>query len=326
MLHYCPKSGLEWSSPFISKSHTITTKDHPIFSLTYPQLLKVLENYSEDSEFLDWSGTETQASIYLLGLAALNHYPGWTFISSPIVAQAFPKILQNWNRIISLLDRVQAQPESSIPGYVVSNQTKSLFNLSGFLDSVEESLIELQESKALKLRHYRAVDKEITLARLLGSQTLASRARLARELPEWASLASGFPTHLTPTNSGYRPLAELWKDIISLSILERYQDIIGTYSRNDVLELQDHLEDTLELGTPYCSTVLAALRSTLKVIAEFDSIDFLSIDSEPCDSAEQELSVSCDRLDSTTSTQVDRVTTAKSKIAAILARRKHSRN
>lgn len=267
MKHFCPFSGLFWNSPFITRSLP-TTKPHPVFSLSYTELLAVLDTYNGLAD----NPLDTQDSVatqYLLELATLNQYPGWKFHCAPDYPLASKNLLMLYPQILRLLPQVQLLTEDEIPGYAVSHQAKDLSNLKHWLFEIQELLTHKSILRKIQARNVVRANKEEAIARLLHGYSDRSKAKLAKLLPEWADLACGFPDSLTLVNGSYVPLKDAWKEIIQLSVLGHFQTILTKYTLSDVVELRDELEDNLELGTPQASFTLKSLRYALAVLREF---------------------------------------------------------
>lgn len=266
MLHFCPKSGIEWGSPWLTKSPR-TTVPHPIFQLTHKQLLAVIDSLPESLE--SYTTKEGLVDQYLIGVAMLSHLPVH-FRCAVNYKEASPKILMHWRTILRHFIKNHMLPADALPQYVIEHSTASLWNLKDYLESIDQAIAERAELSKRQTAIQQIMRKELVLQRLLNTQTSQGKAKLARILPEWAALVANFPQESSPLKDGTsKPLADIWKDIIQLSVAESYFDILVLYTIEDIIELRDELENTLELGTPYASFTLRALRNSIRVLQEF---------------------------------------------------------
>ena len=277
MRHICPISGLEWNSPFITRASPSPIQ-HPVFSLTYPQLIKALESTLLDNR-AEYSSTEFQASHYLLLLACLTKLP--TKITAPIRPEpAFPRLLKHQDSLLKAMHFAQRYKHADrIPQLVISKDNNDLSNLAEYLVLVQDAINEHAESAREQARLQRILRKEHTLLRLIGSQSSTGKAMLAKVLPEWADLVCSFPRFTITTNSGKQcTLAEAYKDIIKLSVLGKHHEILTTYTLSDIQELITDCEDSLELGTAYSAALLRTLRISKQVLEEFTAPPIINLD------------------------------------------------
>lgn len=270
MQHYCPKSGIRWNSTYGSGA---SSQEHPLLQLTYPALLDSLAKWTAQPEADHWSHTNTQAQYFLYGVAILNHYP--LIWDTPIVPEdALPVILQHWEDLLKLADTFSpAEVEKGLlPVLRITKDTASLTNLPHYLDAIAQARLELGEQRVAYRIAQSLLRKEEVLTRLINHSATKSRKALAKLLPEWAEIASGFPKMLSPRSaydSTQIPLATIWKEILHYAILEDYSTLLTGYRIADIEELVIHCEDNLELGTPYSTTTLRALRRAITTLSDF---------------------------------------------------------
>ena len=270
MQHYCPKSGIKWNSTYGSGSSAL---EHPVLQLTYPALLASIEQWVAQPEADSWGNTTTQAQYFLYGVAILNHYPLiWEAPIDP--TSALPVILQHWEDLLKLADTFSpAEVENKLlPEYRITRETATLYNLPHYLDAITQARLDISEQRVAYRIAQSLLRKEEVLTRLINHSSTKSRKALAKLLPEWADLAAGFPRILSP-KSAYDttqiPLATIWKEILHYAILEDYSTLLTGYRIADIEELVIHCEDNLELGTPYSTTTLRALRKAITTLSDF---------------------------------------------------------
>lgn len=272
MLHHCPKTGIKWHSTYGSGA---STQEHPLLQLSYPALLSSLEKWISTSEADQWDSPTTQAQYFLYGCAILNHYPViWDYPLNPELA--LPNILQHWEKLLKLANTFDSREidRGEIPSLRLTNDpySTSLAVLPHYLTSIEEAREDATTRFAAVKVAQTLLRKEEVLQRLLDHPTQRGRAQLAKLLPAWAELAASFPRVMSlrsPYSTEQLPLAEIWKEILRYCVLEDYATLLTGYRLGDIEELVIHCEDNLELGTPYSTYTLRALRKAITTLSDF---------------------------------------------------------
>lgn len=259
MQHSCPISGLTWTSNPVIPNSPVSTLKHPIFHFSYSTLLDHLD-YHKDS-------TESETT-YLLGLAMLSHFP--VTFTYPVSPDSFPKILQHWDTLVSLFTKLPLLDPSEYPRYNVTKDTRNLYNLSHYLDSVSE-VHQSYSTKVAEQRLARSIlRKEEVISRLIGHPSSRTKLKLASLLPDWADLVCNFPKSQTTLPDGsLQNLNEYWKTLIRLCILGDTNEIMKIASAADLDELLYELEESLELGTSCAVLTLKYVRDICRAFLEF---------------------------------------------------------
>lgn len=266
---HCPISGLYYSAPYLHYAPYTTTATHPSLTLNDKQLLALLEQ-SDAPENIGLDTTDQRVSYYLLHIAMLARLPV-QFRTAVDFQAAYPHLVQHSQALRHAVVHTISVPTHELPGYAVTKTNADLANLGSYLDSIHDAMRYRIRTNRERARIERIAAQEQKLDRLIYAQSRYQINQLAKMLPDWADQATGgFPTFIITLPSGdTMPLALAWKRAITLSITGEHYRLIGMYRKQDIEELIEHLEDNLELGTPYCAKLLRALRTSLDVIKDF---------------------------------------------------------
>ena len=247
----CSYSGLE-----LQISHFPGTIErgevHPVFSLSQKKLLSYLGR---------WSAQEfTPPDSYLLFLALLNstekvefRLPALrTLNTEAIVAnnmEALAKVVYKLNEIV--------HPAFSVPAFVISQETRSLENISQWIETWESNIKDFNDGyRSFSLSRALLVREE-ALERLIKNQTRKIDT-YAHILADWAEIAGSFPSFIVTTPAGDKvTCSTYWKSIISKCCKG---ESIFSIPSEDLKELIIHCEDNIIHGSIFAFSLMELLK------------------------------------------------------------------
>jgi hypothetical protein len=279
MKYICSYSGLPLEVSHFSSQLSITDSAnleliHPIFYLPHSRLLGGLFRYEQDSSIatkcLDTDSTK------LLFLALLN---STTLIEWRCPAEVSLATCNKYmHRLAALSISLLTVPNLHryFPRFVIDSDTCTLPRIKEWLSTWEEAKDELATGQRNYYRNQDIAAKERALAAILSSNS-RDTTRYANRLANWVRDAAAFPTYdvtiLSPTGTKETiSCADYWVSIIKQAGNPKTN--IFTLDKGDILDILDHLEDNLELGTIYSNAIWKLLENTISKMDNFLGIDF----------------------------------------------------
>jgi len=252
----CSISGIEFTCEHFPAYLSAREIAHPIFSLPQKKLLSYLGK---------WSSSElTPTDSYLLFLSILN--------SSSLVEFRVPVtrthltdslVAQNMEGLSKIVSRINAvtSPAAVFPRYVVSPDTKTLDNISAWIENWEEAWQDFQDGYAREYESRKLITREAALERLIKNPHLPVSA-YASKIADWAAIAGNFPGYLiTSPFSGLKiSMSDYWKDIIQRCSRE---ESIFAVPQVDIQDLLDHCETNISIGTIWSNSLFKVLRNAI---------------------------------------------------------------
>jgi hypothetical protein len=233
---------------------------HPIFYLPQKKLLSYMNK---------WSGQElTKTDAYLLFLALLN--------STELVHFRVPIfkdnrtdsiIAQNMERLALTVTKLNTvyTPSVSFPNFATSPDNRHLHNVHHWIDDWCEAYEEFKSGKRRDADNRKLAIREKALERLIKNphKTVSG---YARNLADWAADAGSFPVFNTKNPYSSNPLAmiscaDYWKSII---IKAASQESIYAIDRKDIIEILEHCEENIPIGSIYSNALFTVLRGALE--------------------------------------------------------------
>ena len=252
----CSISGVEFTCehfPAYLSSREVT---HPIFNLPQKKLLSYLGKWS--------SGELTPTDSYLLFLSILNSSDLVEF-RVPVSKNAFTDSLvaQNMEPLAKIISKLNAvtNPQIVFPHYVVSPDTKFLSNIKHWIENWNQAYKDYKDGYAREYESRKLITRETALERLIKNPHLPISA-YASKIADWAAVAGAFPTYtvISPFSGLKISMADYWKDIIQRCSRD---ESIFAVPQVDILDLLEHCEDTIPIGTIYSNALFKVLRGAI---------------------------------------------------------------
>lgn len=260
----CSKSGIQFQCEHFPISFTQNEVHHPIFSASLKQLWKYYPKWQ--------AGELNPIDSYLLFLSLLNSTDLVEFRTSAIRHEKTDSIIAaNMESLYRTLGHVASirNPRFILPRFVISSDTRKLGNVKHWLeiwsDQYEDFIsgMKQQEIKS-KLQQ-----REAALERLIKNPAIKPE-KYAHLLANWASIAGEFPLSETTLPDGTKTtISAYWQSLI----MKCYNatDIIQI-ERKDLIELTEHCEEWIELGSIFSYNLFNTLREGLDTIDGFFSV------------------------------------------------------
>lgn len=246
---------------------------HPIFSLPQKKLISYLGKWS--------SGELTPIDSYLLFLATLKSTNLVDFrVAACISPLTHSIVAQNMEALARIAIRLNTAPDPRIfPHYVISQDTKDLASIQYWIENWEDSFKEFQSGKLRDIEgrdEWKRLDhRERALERLIKNphRPIAS---YARQIADWATLAGSFPEFSLTNHFTGLPCtcAQYWEDLIIKCASETS---LFSIRRADLVELLEHCEDNIPIGSIYSNALFTLLRKALERQRNFIGLGDLDI-------------------------------------------------
>lgn len=260
----CSKSGIQFQCEHFPISFTQNECSHPIFSASLKQLWKYYPKWQ--------AGELNSIDSYLLFLSLLNSTDLVEFRTSAIRHTHTDSIVSaNMESLYRTLGHIAAirNPRFILPRFVISAETRTLGNVKHWLEIWEDQYTEFASGMKQQELRSQIQRREIALERLIKNPAIKPE-KYSHLLANWASIAGEFPTGKTTLpNGSIVTISEYWQDIIQRCY--RSIDIIQI-ERKDLVELIEHCEEYIELGTIFSYQLFTTLREGLQTIDGFFSI------------------------------------------------------
>lgn len=232
---------------------------HPVFYIPQRKLLTYLPK---------WSAHElTSTDSYLLFLALLN--------STELVKFRVPVfrndrtnsiIAQNMEFLAKVVSQINTvtTPSFNFPQFAVSPETRYLDNVHYWLEDWHEAYKNFLAGYPSAHDNAKIIRREKALEKLIKSAHRDS-SKFAHSLADWAADAGSFPTFSlrNPYSSAGQVIscADFWKLII---IRCASSENIFAIDRNDLVEILEHCEENIPIGTIFSNALFSILRSALE--------------------------------------------------------------
>jgi hypothetical protein len=234
---------------------------HPIFDMPQKRLLSNLGKWS--------SGGLTPTDSYLLFLAVLRSTDLVDFrvpaIRTPTTDAIIAQNMESLCRTVIKLKSV-SNPAVVFPHYVISPDTRSLDNVRYWIENWQDSYDAFVAGRVRDIEGRdewkRLVTREAALQRLIKNphRPIAS---YAAQIADWASIAGSFPDHGTipsPFSGMQITVSDYWKELIVLCASET--KLFGI-PQKDLVELRDHCEEHIPVGSIYSNALFKIIRHAL---------------------------------------------------------------
>lgn len=256
----CSISGLtlhtEWLAINIPPSPGVQSEaviKHPIFTLSQRQLLPLARTLP--------SMHSTEQYLYFLalanstGLVRWNHSAKMDGLSLSTCAAQMERMLQ----IVGKINIIQ-HPSFRKPALKIGAHNCSLQAVPGWLDGIDSAFTEWYDD--YKTVHYtQELIKRKSSLEYMVKNAGRDESRFAYTLANWAELAGSFPvTTFTDTRTiphTFLRLSDYWKEIIILCAAKNPK--LLNIPRVDFVELIEHCEEHIELGTIYSHALMEHL-------------------------------------------------------------------
>lgn len=260
----CSKSGIEFQVSHFPAYATSGESHHPIFDLPLKRLWKYYPKWQ--------AGELTETDSFLLFVAYLNATEMVDFRchiwQRPDTAKIVASNMESLYHVIGNVITIK-HPGFVIPRFVISPETRDLSNVRYWIQSWQNCYSDfLAGLKDQELRS-RLQRKEAALERLIKNPALKP-SKYAVLLSNWAAEAADFPQFTMRDSSGNETTcSEYWQDII----VKCHTDTnIISIPEKDLMELLEHCEENLELGSIQSHHLFETLRLGLDTLQGFFSI------------------------------------------------------
>ena len=257
----CSHSGIQFNVDHFPIHLTQNESRHPIFDASLKKLWKF---------YPKWQGGELDSTdSYLLFLSLLNATELVDFRVAALRHTDTEKIVQsNMESLYETIGHIVTirNPRFVLPRFVISNETKKLDNVKHWLQIWQDQYADFCNGLKDQDLRSRLQKREAALERLIRNPAIKPE-RYSHLLATWASEAGQFPEFTVQTQSGESiPVSEYWKDIIQKCY--RSVDIIQI-NRKDLVELLEHCEEYIDLGSIFSYQLFTTLREGLQTIDGF---------------------------------------------------------
>jgi len=229
---------------------------HPIFHAPQKKLLSYLGK---------WAGSElTPVDSYLLFLSMLRSTDLVEFrVPATLTDKTHSIVAQNMEMLaktISKMNTIQ-NPSVIFPRVAITPDTKDLSNVSYWIDSWKQTYQDFLDGHISAHDSRKLILRESALERLIKNphKPLSS---YASQIADWAALAGDFPTFSlkSPFNGESIYCSDYWKQIITKCA---HEEQLFSIPRNDLIELLEHCETNVPIGSIFSNALFKILRHAL---------------------------------------------------------------
>lgn len=268
----CAYSGIEFECSHFPGTFFSSELHHPIFNLPQKKLLAYTAK---------WAGGElTPTDSYLLFLALLHSSDHIIFRvpayrdehTNSIVAQNMEFLV----RTVIKLNTVST-PSVSFPHFAITPDTRYLSNVHHWIEVWHQAYEDFHSGKAREYDDRKLLQREQALQRMIKNPHKPIR-EYASQLADWAAAAGEFPSFLTqsPYTSTQIPCDEYWKTIITKCARD---ESLFSIPDSDLIELLEHCETTIPVGTIYSNALFKLLRAAQEKKKNFLKLDDFDLSS-----------------------------------------------
>jgi hypothetical protein len=259
----CSKSGIQFKAEYFPIAFTSGELHHPIFYAPLKRLWKFYPKWQ--------TGELGTVDSYLYFLALLNSTQLVQWRTAALRHADTDAIVQQYMEpLFSTIGHIAAirNPRFILPRFVISTETRTLTNIKYWIQAWEESYSDF--CNGLKDQDIRSQvqRREAALERLIKNPAIKPQ-RYAHLLAQWAALAGSFPTFSVTIAGVTQSCSDYWQDIICKCY--NHVDIIQIPER-DLVELLEHCEQEIELGSIYSYHLFNTLREGLETVRGFFGI------------------------------------------------------
>jgi len=256
----CSISSVEFSCDYFPGSLYSREISHPVFFLPQKKLLSYLGK---------WAGNElTETDSYLLFLALLNSSELIDFRTPVFRNEKTPAIIAaNMEHLAKSLCQINtvSTPSFNFPRFAVTPGNNYLTNVHHWIEAWDEAFKNFKDGYRSAHENQKLIRRELALERLIKNPHKKSSYGTA--LAEWASQAGSFPTFLINDPFSSTPslhkisVGDYWKAIIIKACSE---DQVYGINRNDLIELLEHCEENISIGSIFGHALFKTLRTALE--------------------------------------------------------------
>lgn len=235
---------------------------HPVFDVPQRKLLGYTGKWA--------SGALTSTDNYLLYLAVLRSTDLVDFRVPAIRTEHTDSIVaQNMESLVRVVTRLNTvvNPAVCFPHYVVSPDTKTLDNTRHWIENWDDSYADFVAGKLKDIEGRDSWKKlqirEMALARLIKNPH-RSITSYASQIAAWAVIAGEFPTKgmvSSPFSNQPVTISDYWTNLIEMCASETR--LFGI-PRTDLIELLEHCEEHIPVGSIYSNALFKILRHALE--------------------------------------------------------------
>jgi hypothetical protein len=263
---HCPKSGISYTCN-IGYGHGRVP--HPIFNLPVKSLIK-----GQLEPFM--AGRLTLEESHLFGCALINKLPVmWeTYLPLELWQEDWGALVENLS-VVAL--RYDDRRVADLPKFRITKATNDPAAIKGYMRALNSAITDLRESAFIETSVIKDRAEEAILRIVRNTLNKVASTRDKNKLPElmaaWAASVGKFPKTSVPIDADgtQMPLHEYWKSIIVklFSSDSPVALLSDTVQQEDIAELLEHCEQTIEVGTLHSLLLLKKLRDAISVLEEF---------------------------------------------------------
>lgn len=267
----CSISGISFSVPGPALRIRSSAPIHPIFQLSPRDLFSC----AGELHSLKIQGPD----LHLLNLALITQTGLVEFHSSLPFSEEIGRIHFQWaerllHLVIQMQELSQETKDSRFPKIIFNAQSGMIpEHLKGLIEVWSQALDAYRLGKSLESRADEVSRMEQALERLVRNKH-KSPASYASKLASWAAIAANFPSFQINSPDGELiSLSAYWQKLIIL--ISKTPNLPARYE-SDVIELEAHLLENLDLGTLYSGTLLSLIsraKARLQSYLEFGDFD-----------------------------------------------------
>lgn len=266
----CAYSSIEFTCEHFPGYLQSRETSHPLFQVPQKRLLSYLGKWS--------SGGLTPTDSYLLFLALLRSSELIDFRLPAIRTEQTDSIVaQNMEPLCRTLIKLNAVTSTStvFPHYVISAETRGLDNVKHWIDNWEIAYQDFQSGYRSAHDSSKLRTREAALERLIKNPHRPV-ASYAGQIADWAAVAGSFPSFIltNPFNSQRVSCSDYWKYLIAKCA---HEEQLFAIRRQDLVELLEHCEENIPIGSIYSNALFKILRHALERQKNFLGLGDLDI-------------------------------------------------
>lgn len=279
----CKYSGIEFQTQHFPYTFRNSIQHHPVFDIPFPDLLAASNDWLSDHY------TPIDKRLLFLALiksTELVQFRTYARPSDNIISCNMDTLIE-WAAYIHGIKT--KQQFECLPRYVITQESSHLSNIDGWFSTWQDAITEYKDQYRTYNAAQMQVRREDALSRIIKDPNRITD-RYIKQLAEWAGIAAAFPDSLVTTPEGSAiPLRDYWCDLIRKCGNKQFQ--IWRLNRNDLSELEEHLEYNLPHGTIVSHELMVIIRHAIKRhdsafgISSIDSPAFVILD--PKDNVEK---------------------------------------
>jgi hypothetical protein len=264
----CAYSGIQFTVEHFPAYLSSRECYHPIFDIPQKKLFSYITK---------WTNHElTDVDSYLLFLALLNSTDQIEFrVPAERTTRTTQIVALNMDALIHIIGKINLikHPAFVLSRIAITPETKNLSNVNIWIQNWNESFRDFQDGYKQRELDEKIIRREYALQKLI-KDAQKPIAHYAKILADWAADAADFPMNAISIDSKTTSCREYWKSIIVRCCKD---ESIFQVPKNDIIELIDHCEDNLEMGSIYSYTLMKLLRDGIRKQSNF--LGFSELDS-----------------------------------------------